>query len=106
MDAVEVHSHLAYTTRDGAMQRYDVSGASREQRSEVVFLVHGGPIPPDLQATPADWGLFQSLARLLAASDIATVMFNHRFFSLESVLTATNDIEDLLSHLGTVISIR
>lgn len=100
MDRVEVHSHLAYTTRDGATQRYDVYGAAPEHMSEVVLLVHRGPIPGDLQATPADWGVFQSLARVLAASGTAAVMFNHRFFSLESALTATNDIEDLLSHLG------
>ncbi|MEO8593628.1 MAG: hypothetical protein ABI759_09915 [Candidatus Solibacter sp.] len=99
MDAVAVHSHLTYTTRDGATQRYDVYGAAPGRTSEVVLLVHGGPIPGDLQVTPVDWGLFQSLARMLAASDTAVVMFNHRFFSLESAPTAMNDIEDLLSHL-------
>jgi pimeloyl-ACP methyl ester carboxylesterase len=100
MDAVEVHSHLTYTARDGATQRYDVYGATPECTHERVVLVHGGPIPRDLQATPVDWGLFQSLARLLAASGIPAVMFNHRLFSLESVPTAMNDVEDLLSHLG------
>ena len=100
MDAVEVHSHLTYTTRDGAEQRYDVYGAAPGCTSAVVLLVHGGPIPSALEATPADWGLFQSLARILAASGIAAVMFNHRLFSLESFPTAMNDIEDLLAHLG------
>jgi len=100
MDAVEVHSQLTYTTRDGVRQRYDVYGAAPGRMSEVVLLVHGGPIPGDLQTTPADWGLFQSLARMLAASGIAAVMFNHRFFSLESTSTAMNDIEDLLSQLA------
>jgi pimeloyl-ACP methyl ester carboxylesterase len=99
MDAVETHSQLTYATRDGAMQRYDVYGPRPGRTSPVVLRVHGGPIPADLQATPADWGLFQSLARMLATCGIAAVMFNHRFFSLGSALTATNDIEDLLSHL-------
>jgi dienelactone hydrolase len=54
-----------------------------------------------LQATPADWGLFKSLARMLAASGIPAVMFNHRFFSLESAPVAMNDLEDLLFHLGS-----
>ena len=63
MDAVEVHSHLAYATRDGVTQRYDLYGAAAWRGREVVLLVHGGPIPDDLQTTPVDWGLFQSLAR-------------------------------------------
>lgn len=100
MDAVEVHSHLAYATRDGVTQRYDLYGAAAWRGREVVLLVHGGPIPDDLQTTPVQWGLFQSLARLLAASGIVAVMFNHRFFSLDSAPTAMNDIEDLMSHLG------
>ena len=61
-------------------QRYDVYGGAPERSTKVVLLVHGGPIPDSLQATPADWGLFQSLARLLAASGVTAVMFNHRFF--------------------------
>jgi pimeloyl-ACP methyl ester carboxylesterase len=100
MDSVETHSQLTYATRDGEMQRYDLYGSIPGRTTPVVLLVHGGPIPADLQATPADWGLFQSLARMLAASSIAAVMFNHRFFSIGAALTATNDIEDLLSHLN------
>jgi acetyl esterase/lipase len=99
MDAVETHIRLTYGLRDGAMQRYDLYQPSQERTGRGVLLVHGGPIPGDLQTTPADWGLFQSLARMLAASGIVAVMFNHRFFSPESVSTATNDIEDLLLHL-------
>ena len=101
MDAVETHSHLTYATRDGSVQRYDVYSAAPERTGGVVLLVHGGPIPGDLQATPADWGLFQSLARMLAASGISAVMFNHRFFSPELAPVAMNDIEDLLLHLGS-----
>jgi pimeloyl-ACP methyl ester carboxylesterase len=100
MDAVEVHPHLSYATRDGVTQRYDQYGAAPGCASKVVLLVHGGPIPDNLHTTPVDWGLFQSLARLLAASGIVAVMFNHRFFSLDSAPTAMNDIEDLMSHLG------
>lgn len=99
MEAVEVHSHLEYPTRDGGAQRWDLYGGAPGSAKEAVLLVHGGPIPGDLETTPADWGIFQSLARMLAASGLATVVFNHRFFSLEAASTAMNDIEDLLSHL-------
>ena len=101
MEAVEVDSHIPYATRDGVTQRYDVYGGAPKRSTKVVLLVHGGPIPDSLQATPADWGLFQSLARLLAASGVTAVMFNHRFFSPELAPTAMNDIEDLMSHLGS-----
>lgn len=100
-EKVEVCSHMSYATRDGQTQRYDLYGATPEPANEVVLLVHGGPIPANLQATPADWGVFHSLARLLAASGLSTVMFNHRFFSPELAPTAMNDIEDLMSHLGS-----
>jgi acetyl esterase/lipase len=99
MHAVETRMGLTHALRDGAMQRYDLYQPSQERTSQGVLLVHGGPIPGDLQATPADWGLFQSLARMLAASGLVAVMFNHRFFSPGSAPTATNDIEDLLLHL-------
>ena len=100
MEAVEARLHIPYATRNGATQRYDLYDAAPERSTKVVLLVHGGPIPDNLQATPADWGLFQSLARLLAASGVTAVMFNHRFFSPELAPTAMNDIEDLISHLG------
>jgi hypothetical protein len=85
--------------------RYDLHGAEPGRVSRVALLVHGGPIPADLEITPADWGLFQSLARVLAASGSDAVMFNHRFFSPEAAMTATNDLEDLMSYLGAERSI-
>ena len=100
MDAVAVRRSLTFLTRDGERSRFDLYGAAPDRG--VVLLIHGGPIPGNLVTTPADWGLFQSLARLLAASGVAAVVVNHRFFSPELAETAINDIEDVFRHVSTL----
>jgi len=97
MDAVAVQSGTC-TARDGEPLPFDVYGTGAE--TAVVLFIHGGPIPGNLITPPTEWGLFQSLARLVAASGIAAVVFNHRFFSAELVPTAMNDIEDMFRHLS------
>ena len=64
-----------------------------------VILIHGGPIPPNLLTTPKDWGLFQSYGRLLGASGLSAIMFDHRFFGPELVNEAMSDIRDLVQYI-------
>ena len=99
MDSVAVERHLTCIARDGEPLRFDLYRSEPPQRG-IVLLVHGGPIPGNLLTQPTDWGLFQSLARLLAASGVSAITFNHRFFSHDLAVTAMNDIEDMFSHIA------
>ena len=64
-----------------------------------VILIHGGPLPANLLTTPKEWGWFQSYGRLLAASGLAAVMFNHRFFAPDMLTEAIGDVRELLKHV-------
>ncbi|MDP8982367.1 MAG: alpha/beta hydrolase [Acidobacteriota bacterium] len=64
-----------------------------------VILIHGGPLPPNLLTTPKDWGWFQSYGRLLAASGMAAVMFNHRFFGPDKLPEAIADTQDVFRYV-------
>ncbi len=64
-----------------------------------MILIHGGPIPPNLLTTPKDWGLFQSYGRLLGASGLAAITFNHCFFAPQKAADAMAEVRALLAHL-------
>lgn len=64
----------------------------------MVVLIHGGV--PDVPVRPKDWGIFESWGRLLAASGLVTVVFNHRLGFPEPFMTeAADDVEHLLAYV-------
>lgn len=73
--------------------------AEQSKAAPAVILIHGGPIPANLLTNPKDWGLFQSFGRLLGASGLAAITFNHRFFGLDKAPEALVDIQDLVGHV-------
>jgi len=64
-----------------------------------VLLIHGGPIPPNLLTSPKNWGLFQSYGRLLGASGLSAVMFDHSFYGPEQAGEALSDIQSMLGYV-------
>jgi len=80
MDRVRVRKDLVYK-KDGAVElKMDVSTPERQKPGEslpVVIFIHGG-VPRDVPVKPKDWGIYKSWARLIAASEMAAVTFNHR----------------------------
>jgi len=60
-----------------------------------VVLVHGGPVPAG--STPKDMGCFVSWGETLAASGLAAVTFNHRFYGAAQLLEAARDVEDAVT---------
>lgn len=100
MENVAVKQNLIFkTTEDGDLLFDLYSPVSGDQPAAAVILVHGGPVPPNLRTCPKDWGLFHSFGRLLGASGLAAVTFNHRFFGLDKILDAQADIGDLIAHV-------
>jgi acetyl esterase/lipase len=80
MDRVRVRKDLVYK-KDGAVElKMDVSTPEKQKPGEslpVVIFIHGG-VPRDVPVKPKDWGIYRSWARLIAASEMAAVTFNHR----------------------------
>jgi acetyl esterase/lipase len=100
MDQVAVRRDLPYkTTVDGPLLFDIYHPAEPSKAAPAVILIHGGPIPANLLTNPKDWGLFQSFGRLLGASGLAAVTFNHRFFGFDKAPEALADIQDLAGHV-------
>ena len=102
MDQVAVRRDLVYkTTEDGPLHfdLYAPRPGAAAAPAPAVILIHGGPIPSNLLMQPKDWGLFQSYGQALAASGVAAIMFNHRFYGLEMAPAAMTDVRDLAGHV-------
>jgi acetyl esterase/lipase len=103
MDQVVVQRDLIYkTTEDGPLlfDLYAPLSETTQAPVPAVVLIHGGPIPSNLLTPPKDWGLFRSYGQVLAASGLAAIIFNHRFFALDMARAAMTDIRDLIAHVS------
>jgi dienelactone hydrolase len=102
MEDVPVQFNVMFKSRDGEPVQFDYYGPPPEKAAgpaPCVILIHGGPVPSNLLTSPKEWGWFQSLGRLVGASGLSAIMFNHRFFGLDKVRQATADVEDLLGYV-------
>ncbi|MFN2385342.1 MAG: alpha/beta hydrolase [Thermoanaerobaculia bacterium] len=75
MDRVRIVADAVYSRPDGTPLAADVylpAAGRTGARAPVVILVAGGA------ENPKAWGIYTSLGRLLAASGLAAVPFNHR----------------------------
>ena len=103
MDQVPKRANVTFESSDGEPRQFDFYGPISEKAvhsTPCVILIHGGPVPPNLLTTPKDWGLFQSFGRLLGASGLSAIMFNHRFFGLDRMGEAMTDVQDLLGYVS------
>lgn len=99
MDGVEVRADLAYKTVGEANLLSDVYRPRSSEPLPVVVFVHGDG-PPEMLADAKDWGQYTSWGRLVAASGLAGVTFNHRSTLGASALhEAAGDVDDLISHV-------
>ena len=86
MDQAKVTKDIHYRTDGGpalVMDVYQPAHLNAEQRCPAVLFVHGGAriegaTMPAGMPLPKDWGVFQSYGRLMAASGLIGVTFNHR----------------------------
>jgi acetyl esterase/lipase len=100
MERVGEPRHVVYKTIGGVALGADVYSppdAPRDKPLPAVVLIHGGPIAP--QMSPKDWGIYQSLGQLVAASGLVAVTFNHRFHGPSMLVEAAGDVRDLIRHV-------
>src|SRR5215472_8770369 len=72
------------------MDVYEPPGRPTTSRLPAVLLVHGGPVPV---LGAKGMGVFTSYGRLLAASGLVAVTFNHRFLAPDRLLEAASDVD-------------
>ena len=102
MTRVRVRKDLTYKRADGAELKMDVyspPGARGGARRPAVLFIHGGRIPVNLRTTPKDWGAYVSFGRLVAASGLVGVTFNHRFYAWESLPDSQADVMDAIAYV-------
>ena len=82
------------------MDVYKPRSVSSGDRLHAVIFIHGGHLPPNLATLPKDWGDYQSLGELIAASGLVAVTFNHRFYSSwNSLPPSADDLDTLIAWL-------
>jgi poly(3-hydroxybutyrate) depolymerase len=103
MEDVQIRRDLPYKTVSSETWLFDYYTPLEPLANPppIAILIHGGPIPANLLTGPTRWGNFESLGRLIAASGLGAVMFNHRFFAPQAVVDAVEDLRDLIATLST-----
>jgi dienelactone hydrolase len=99
MDDVDVLADRTYKSVGGAELLFDVYRPVSGQSPPVVVFVHGDG-PPEVLADAKDWGQYTSWGRLVAASGLVGVTFNHRStLGATQLHAAASDVDDLISHV-------
>jgi acetyl esterase/lipase len=92
MAEVAVRRDVTYATPGGeslTMDVYEPAGAAPGARNPAVLMIHG-PVP---KLGAKNMGVFTSYGRLLAASGLVGVTFNHRFLGPDRLLDAAGDVQ-------------
>jgi acetyl esterase/lipase len=97
MADVKVREGLVYKTAEGSPLHFDLYAPAQASRaSPAVILVHGGPIPI---LGARRWKVFESYGRILAASGMAGIAFDHRLLGVDRLRDSASDLADLVQHL-------
>jgi acetyl esterase/lipase len=97
MADVQVREGLVYKTVQGTPLHFDLYAPARAARATAaVILIHGGP-GPALGARR--WGIYTSYGRILAASGMIGIAFDHRFLGPDRLPDSVADLADLVRHV-------
>ena len=97
MADVRVRQGLVYKTVQDTPLNFDLyAPATGPGARPAVILIHGGP-GPGLGARR--WQVFQSYGRLLAASGMIGIAFDHRLLGLDRYPDSAADVADLARHV-------
>lgn len=80
---------IARRERHGRSDLFDPEAG--EPRPLVVF-VHGGPIPPDLPASPRDWPVYRGYGALAASHGMVGLTVDHRLHGIDTWSVAYRDV--------------
>lgn len=104
MDKVETRLDIVYRRDGTAEMKADVympPGLPADARLPAVIFIHGGPLGRIVSpgAGAKDWGVYRSYGRLMAASGLVGVTFDHRYLSMsvKDLETSFSDVEALIA---------
>lgn len=98
MDKADARLDIIYK-RDGRdemkMDIYIPPGLAADERRPAVIFIHGGPLGQNPTPGAKDWGVYRSYGRLMAASGLIGVTFDHRYVSMsaKNLETSFADVE-------------
>lgn len=97
MAGVRVREGITYKTVGNSALEFDMySPAIASRATPAVILVHGGPVSgPAIRST----GFFSSYGRLLAASGMTGIAFDHRFTGVDRLPDSAADLADLVGYV-------
>jgi len=101
MDKVETRFNIVYR-REGEdemkMDIYIPPGLEAGARRPAVIFIHGGPLGKNPSPGAKDWGVYRSYGRLMAASGLIGVTFDHRYVSMsvKDLETSFADVEEAI----------
>jgi dipeptidyl aminopeptidase/acylaminoacyl peptidase len=102
MARASVKKNITYkraSDRDLKMDAYLPPGLRPGSELPVVIFIHGGQVPSNLLTEPKVWGVFISYGQLMAASGLAAITFNHRYYSPTSLRDSESDVADLIKYV-------
>lgn len=77
--------------RAGHVDLYHPAGTAR---TGAILFVHGGPMPPGLEASPRDWPVFQGYATAAAQRGLVAAVVEHGLIrGFDQLVTAADDVE-------------
>jgi acetyl esterase/lipase len=101
MDNVDVRPDIIYK-REGRdemkMDIYIPPGLAADARRPAVIFIHGGPLGLNPSPGAKDWGVYRSYGRLMTASGLVGVTFDHRYISMsiKDLETSFADVEEAI----------
>jgi acetyl esterase/lipase len=100
MDRVDAQRSLVYRSVAGAeltLDLYRPAGTPADARLPVVVFIHGGPVRPEMR--PTEWGQYRSWGELVAASGLAAVTLNHRYYDYGDLAQAGEDVAAAIEYV-------
>lgn len=101
MDKADVRPDIIYKTDGGAKLKMDIAipaGLAADERRPAVLFIHGGPLGPNPSPGAREWGIYRSYGRLMTASGLVGVTFDHRYVSMKAkdLETSFADVEEAI----------
>jgi hypothetical protein len=81
--------------------RVDLYLPEADQPRPAVVFVHGGPEPVRRRPTPREWPVFRGYGANVAARGLVGATVDHRFYSIEHLPTAADDVAEAIHLVRT-----
>jgi acetyl esterase/lipase len=104
MDKVKVFSDITYKEAAGKELKMDIFQPPNLKPNDMlpaVLYIHGGTLPPDYPVMPKYWEVYISHGRLIAASGMIGVTFNHRYYGVDkqNLDNSFSDVRDAIKYI-------